>query len=76
MSELEHEHTDYLLVVFLGKVSSGSQLELRIDHGSLSSIISRLHGIEFKGLPNALNMEHVCWGIIYRTVNDVKKPLT
>lgn len=76
MPELEREHADCLLAVFPGKVSGRPQPELRIDHESLSSVISRFRGIEFKGRPNALSKEHVCWDIIYRTADAVKKPLT
>lgn len=76
MPELEREHADCLLAVFPGKVSGLPQPELRIDHESLSSVISRFRGIEFKGRPNALSKEHLCWDIIYRTADAVKKPLT
>lgn len=76
MPEIEREHADCLLAVFPGQVSGWPQPELRIDHESLSSVISRFRGIEFKGRPNELSKEHVCWDIIYRTADAVKKPLT
>ncbi|KAH9318023.1 hypothetical protein KI387_019792, partial [Taxus chinensis] len=85
MPELEQEHADCLIAVFPAKspsgfssganISGGSSLDFRIDYGFLSSVISRLEGIEFKGRPNALSKEHVCWDIIYRTANAAKKPM-
>ena len=31
--------------------------------------------MEWKGKPNLLSKQHVCWDIIYRTAEAVKKPL-
>eukprot|EP01018_Ginkgo_biloba_P036027 Gb_36254 [translate_table: standard] len=74
--ELEQEHADCLIAVFPSKNLGGSQSELSIDYKLLSSVISRMANIEWKGCPNALSKEHVFWDIIYRTAEIVKKPLT
>ncbi|KAL5728161.1 hypothetical protein ACHQM5_001274 [Ranunculus cassubicifolius] len=70
--EIEFEHPDCLLVVF----PSGSS-EFSVDYERLSCLISESFGeLEWKGKPNALSKEHVCWDVIYRTAEAVKKPLT
>ncbi|XP_022718346.1 uncharacterized protein LOC111276785 isoform X2 [Durio zibethinus] len=38
--------------------------------------VNEFSNLEWKGRPNSLSKEHVCWGIIYRTAEAVKKPLT
>uniref|UniRef100_A0A0D6QVA1 Nitroreductase domain-containing protein n=1 Tax=Araucaria cunninghamii TaxID=56994 RepID=A0A0D6QVA1_ARACU len=76
MPELEREHADCLMAVFPAKISGGSSFDLKIDYGFLSSVISRLEDVHFKGRPNALSKEHVCWDIIYRTANATQKPVT
>lgn len=69
-SEIEFEHPDCVLVVFpkgLGKFD--------VDYEELSLAISEFSKLEWKGKPNVLSKEHVCWDIIYRTAEAVKKPL-
>lgn len=68
--EIEFEHPDCVLVVFPKGVD-----EFDVDYGVLSSAISEFSKLEWKGKPNVLSKEHVCWDIIYRTAEAVKKPL-
>ncbi|RVW63513.1 hypothetical protein CK203_054184 [Vitis vinifera] len=42
----------------------------RIEHGNIS-----IFGTEVERKPNVLSREHICWDIIYRTAEAVKKPL-
>ncbi|XP_010259051.1 PREDICTED: uncharacterized protein LOC104598601 isoform X2 [Nelumbo nucifera] len=72
MPEIEFEHPDCVLVVF----PYGRNGELSVDYKGLSSSISEFSKLEWKGKPNVLSKEHVCWDIIYRTAEAVKKPLT
>ncbi|KAF5207132.1 Sagb-type dehydrogenase [Thalictrum thalictroides] len=71
LPEIEFEHPDCVLVVF----PNGSS-DFSIDYKKLSSLISdSFEKMEWKGKPNLLSKEHVCWDIIYRTAEAVKKPL-
>ncbi|OVA19540.1 Nitroreductase-like [Macleaya cordata] len=72
LPEIEFEHPDCVLVVF----PNGSG-EFTVNYENLSSKISELFSnLEWKGKPNSLSREHVCWDIIYKTAEAVKKPLT
>ncbi|MCL7032195.1 hypothetical protein MKW94_015956 [Papaver nudicaule] len=72
LPEIEFEHPDCALVVF----PKGSD-EFSVDYENLSSKISEVFsGLEWKGKANALSKEHVCWDVIYKTADSVKKPLT
>ncbi|KAF8380464.1 hypothetical protein HHK36_027950 [Tetracentron sinense] len=69
--EIEFEHPDCVLVVFPNGVG-----KFDVDYKGLSSAISEFSKLEWKGKPNSLSKEHVCWDIIYRTAETVKKPRT
>nr|GLL25316.1 uncharacterized protein LOC109171564 [Ipomoea trifida] len=71
MPEIEFEHPDCVLLVF----PSGLH-ECKVDYKELSSAILEFSDVEWKGKPNLLSKEHVCWDIIYRTAEAAKKPLT
>ncbi|KAK9147979.1 hypothetical protein Scep_006736 [Stephania cephalantha] len=72
MPEIEFDHPDCVVVVF---PNGGEGFE--VDFGKLSSLISEVFDeVEWVGKPNLLSKEHVCWDIIYRTAEAVKKPLT
>lgn len=47
-----------------------------MNYQDLSSAINDLSNLDWKGKPNILSKEHICWDIIYRTAEAVKKPLT
>lgn len=68
--DIEFEHPDCVLAVF----PSGSS-ELRVDYGEVSAAIAEFQKLEWKGKPNMLSKEHVCWDAIYRTAEAVEKPL-
>ncbi|KAG2729681.1 hypothetical protein I3760_01G261400 [Carya illinoinensis] len=70
--EIEFEHPDCLLLVF----PNGIGQEFNVNYKELSSSILEFSKLEWKGKPNSLSEEHVCWDIIYRTAEAVKKPLT
>jgi SagB-type dehydrogenase family enzyme len=70
--EIEFEHPDCLLLVF----PSGIGKQFDVNYKELSSAISEFSNLEWKGNPNLLSKQHVCWDIIYRTAEVVKKPLT
>ncbi|KAK9266968.1 hypothetical protein L1049_012637 [Liquidambar formosana] len=69
--DIEFEHPDCVLVVFPNGVG-----EFDVNYEKLSSAISEFSELEWKGKPNSLSKEHVCWDIIYRTAEAAKKPLT
>ncbi|XP_058104604.1 uncharacterized protein LOC131248360 isoform X1 [Magnolia sinica] len=72
LPELELEHPDCLLLVF----PSSSQ-GFTINYTDLSAAIAELFSsLQWNGSPNSLSKDHVCWDIIYRTAEAVKKPLT
>lgn len=71
IAEIEFEHPDCVLAVF----PSGNN-EFDVDYRELSSLIKEFSVLDWKGKPNQLSKEHVCWDIIYRTAEAVKKPLT
>lgn len=72
MPEIEFEHPDCVLVVFPNR-----REEFLVDYRKLSSLISMLFSdLEWNGNPNLLSKEHICWDVIYRTAEAVKKPLT
>ncbi|KAM5554849.1 hypothetical protein ABKV19_022995 [Rosa sericea] len=68
LPEMEFEHPDCVLVVF---PSGGGGFE--VDYEKLSSAISEFSKLEWKGKPNVLSKEHICWDVIYRTAEAVKK---
>ncbi|KAE8681272.1 transketolase family protein [Hibiscus syriacus] len=69
--DIEFEHPDCLILVF----PNGSN-QFDVNYKELSSAINGFSNLEWKGRPNSLSKEHVCWDIIYRTAEAVKKPLT
>ncbi|GAV78654.1 Nitroreductase domain-containing protein [Cephalotus follicularis] len=69
--EIEFEHPDCVLLVFPNGVN-----EFDVNTQSLSLAINGFPNLEWKGKPNLLSKEHICWDIIYRTAEAVKKPLT
>ncbi|KAF9611686.1 hypothetical protein IFM89_034869 [Coptis chinensis] len=72
LPEIEFEHPDCVIVVF-----PNDSKEFSVDYKSLSSLITEsLSELEWIGRPNLLSKEHICWDIIYRTAEAVKKPLT
>lgn len=68
--EIEFEHPDCVLAVFPNGVG-----KFDVDYKELSSAISEFSKLNWKGKPNLLSKEHVCWDIIYRTAEVVKKPM-
>uniref|UniRef100_A0A3Q7EKH9 Uncharacterized protein n=1 Tax=Solanum lycopersicum TaxID=4081 RepID=A0A3Q7EKH9_SOLLC len=58
------------------KVPSRGLNEFEVDYKELSCAISEFSGLDWKGKPNVLSKEHICWDIIYRTAEAAKKPLT
>ncbi|KAI3444705.1 hypothetical protein Pfo_001370 [Paulownia fortunei] len=70
MPEIEFEHPDCVLLVF---PKGGGEFE--VDYEKVGVALSEFSNLEWKGKPNRLSKEHVCWDIIYRTAQAVKKPL-
>lgn len=68
---MEFEHPDCLLLVFPGNCA-----DFEVNYAALSSAITEFSSSEWKGSPNSLSNDHVCWDVIYRTSEAVKKPLT
>lgn len=66
--DLEFEHPDCVLVVFPN--GSGG---FDVDYEKLSLAISEFSKLEWKGKPNVLSKEHICWDVIYKTAEAVKK---
>lgn len=71
LNEIEFEHPDCLLLVF----PNGTQ-EIDINYKDLSLAITKFPKLDWKGEPNSLSKEHICWDIIYKTSESAKKPLT
>ncbi|KAL0464640.1 UNVERIFIED_CONTAM: hypothetical protein Slati_0351600 [Sesamum latifolium] len=71
MPEIEFEHPDCVLLVF---PSGGVGFE--VDYEKVKVALSEFQNLEWKGKPNMLSKEHICWDIIYRTAEAVKKGLT
>lgn len=71
MPEIEFEHPDCVLLVF---PSGGGEFE--VDYEKVRVALSEFSNLEWKGKPNMLSKEHICWDIIYRTAEAVKKGLT
>ncbi|KAF5816758.1 putative nitroreductase [Helianthus annuus] len=69
--EIEFEHPDCLLLVFPSGIDG-----FDVNYEDLRLAISEFSNLDWKGEPNSLSKEHVCWDIIYRTSEAVKKPLT
>ncbi|XP_057455381.1 uncharacterized protein LOC130746697 [Lotus japonicus] len=69
--EIEFEHPDCVMLVYPSGLSG-----FDVDYEELSSAILDFSKLEWKGKPNSLSKEHICWDIIYRTAEVVKKPLT
>lgn len=70
MPEIEFEHPDCLLLVF---PNGGDEFEVNYEKMRVAS--SKFSDLEWSGKPNTLSKEHVCWDIIYRTADAVKKPV-
>ena len=47
-----------------------------MNYKELSSEINEFLNLEWKGKPNSRSKEHVCWDVIYRTAEAIKKLLT
>ncbi|KAI4356778.1 hypothetical protein L6164_000771 [Bauhinia variegata] len=71
MPEIEFEHPDCLLLVCPNGIG-----EFDVNYKDLSSASSDFSKLKWQGKPNLLSKEHICWDIIYRTAEIVKKPLT
>ncbi|KAI3693281.1 hypothetical protein L6452_33114 [Arctium lappa] len=71
LNSIEFEHPDCLILVFPNGIA-----EFDVNYENLSIAISEFSKLDWKGEPNSLSKEHVCWDIIYRTCEAVKKPLT
>ncbi|KAH7664780.1 FMN-dependent nitroreductase-like protein, partial [Dioscorea alata] len=67
---IEAQHPDCVLALF----PFGS--EVSIDYSALRDAISRLSDLEWLGKPAPLSKDHVCWDLIYKTAEAVKKPYT
>lgn len=70
MQELEFEHPDCALLVFPNGLG-----EFEVDYEKLRSALTEFSRFDWKGKPNVLSKEHLCWDIIYRMAEAVKKPL-
>ncbi|KAM1469972.1 hypothetical protein ACFX14_040583 [Malus domestica] len=69
--EMEFEHPDCILVVFPNGVG-----EFDVNYKKFSLVMSEFSKLEWKGKPNLLSKEHICWDVIYRTAEAVKKELS
>lgn len=67
--DIEFEHPDCVLAVFPNGVG-----EFDVNYEELSYAISKFSELEWCGKPNSLSKEHVCWDVIYKTAEAVKKP--
>ncbi|PIN15127.1 hypothetical protein CDL12_12226 [Handroanthus impetiginosus] len=71
MPGIEFEHPDCVLLVF--PKNSG---DIKVDYEKMRLALSEFSNLQWKGKPNMLSKEHICWDIIYRTAEAVKKPST
>ncbi|KAF4404337.1 hypothetical protein G4B88_014793 [Cannabis sativa] len=70
LPHIEFEHPDCVLAVFPSGVGG-----FDLNYEELSSAIAEFSKLDWKGKPNLLSKEHICWDIIYRSAEAVKKPL-
>ncbi|KAL0397762.1 UNVERIFIED_CONTAM: hypothetical protein Scaly_0224600 [Sesamum calycinum] len=61
MPEIEFEHPDCVLLVF---PSGGVGFE--VDYEKVKLALSEFQNLKWKGKPNMLSKEHICWDIIER----------
>ncbi|KAL6124419.1 hypothetical protein ACLB2K_076931 [Fragaria x ananassa] len=66
--EMEFEHPDCMMLVF---PSGGGRVE--VDYEKLRLAVKGFERLEWKGERNVLSKEHICWDLIYRTAEAVKK---
>ncbi|XP_062073671.1 uncharacterized protein LOC133777921 [Humulus lupulus] len=67
---IEFEHPDCVIAVFPSGAGG-----FDVNYEELSSAIAEFSKLEWKGKPNLLSKEHICWDIIYRSAEAVKKPI-
>ncbi|GFP97895.1 hypothetical protein PHJA_001933600 [Phtheirospermum japonicum] len=71
MPKIEFEHPDCVLLVFPKKSD-----EFEVDYEKVRvALVDFFPNLDWEGKPNVLSKEHICWDIIYRTAEAVKKPL-
>ncbi|XP_065005020.1 uncharacterized protein LOC135636851 isoform X1 [Musa acuminata AAA Group] len=68
---VESQHPDCALLIFPFGETPPS-----VDYAELALALSRLPAMEWLGKPNSLSKDHVCWDVIYKTAEAVKKPPT
>ncbi|RWW84380.1 hypothetical protein BHE74_00007023 [Ensete ventricosum] len=68
---IESQHPDCALLIFPFGETPPS-----VDYAELALALSRLPAMEWLGKPNSLSKDHVCWDVIYKTAEAVKKPPT
>ncbi|CAI0626946.1 unnamed protein product [Linum tenue] len=66
--DIEFEHPDCVLLVFPGELC-----DLNVNYQELCAAAMRFDSLDWTGTPNSLSKEHVCWDVIYRTAEAVKK---
>lgn len=69
--EIEFEHPDCVLLVFPHGIT-----KFDLNYKELSEAVTEFSNMDWKGKPNVLSKQHVCWDVIYRTAESVKKPLS
>ncbi|XP_072954280.1 uncharacterized protein [Typha angustifolia] len=65
---IEAQHPDCVLLLF----PAGAEPD--VDYSALSSALRKFPSLEWLGKPNSLSKDHVCWDVIYRTAEAIKKP--
>ncbi|XP_042385337.1 uncharacterized protein LOC121976961 [Zingiber officinale] len=68
---VEAQHPDCALLIFPFAETPPS-----VDYAALASSFSRFPSLSWLGKPNSLSKDHVCWDVIYKTAEAVKKPPT
>lgn len=66
--EMEFEHPECVMLVF---PSGGGRVE--VDYEKLRLAVKGFEELEWKGERNVLSKEHICWDLIYKTSEAVKK---
>lgn len=69
---VESQHPDCLLLL----VPSNSADTRMVDCDALAGVSQKFDSLEWLGKPKSLSKDHVCWDIIYKTAEAIKKPLT
>ncbi|KAJ3682650.1 hypothetical protein LUZ60_015223 [Juncus effusus] len=66
---VESQYPDCALLIF------PANTQPNVDYSSLRNYLKQFSSLDWIGKPNSLSKDHVCWDVIYRTSEAIKKPI-